>query len=80
METTIKIKSSIFPKEVIDQNEWMKMFNVSARVKETYTPSVRVQTIMSQYNQKAYHNMIKSSSVVKDKWSFMDALNKLLIK
>ena len=55
----IKVMSSMYPENMPSENEWMKMFKVSSRIKEIYKPTQRVEYISSQYNYTNVKEIIK---------------------
>jgi hypothetical protein len=55
MNTTLKLQSSIYPKNRPSMNEWCKEFNVSSRVIKDTTPLNNAQRIMELWD--GFHNM-----------------------
>jgi hypothetical protein len=55
----IKVMSTTYPETKLQENEWMRMFKVSSRIKEMYRPTQRVEYISSQYDYTNIKDIIK---------------------
>jgi len=55
----IKVMSTTYPEIKLSDNEWMKEFKVSSRVKDKYRPTQRVDSIRSQYDYTNIKDIIE---------------------